>query len=221
MNEFEAVRRVIGPNWAVTAAWDGAADVAEYAGDRDRAEAYLRQGLEKARRGDIGLHVGMFGLRLVPYLLDRGDHDGASGLLRESESALNSVNRLDAFYRPMLALRRCQVALAMGHTVEAAAQLADLLPHDADDPPLFALLIEQLEAAGLLLASIQDPRADSIFGAVDRWTERSDAVPNPVVMGRRRVPLGRSGLIGGDDAPELSETVGLARRALREVESRV
>lgn len=212
---FEATRRVVGPNWAVTAAWNGATDVATYAGDRDRAETYLRQGLEKARLGDIGLHVGLFGLQLIPYLLDNGSDRAAADLLTEAESALRSVNRLDDFYAPMVELRRCQIAGASGRVGEAAAAMAALLPDDPWDPPSFSLLIEELEVAGLLLASVSDPRAASVFAAIDRWNAEADAVSNPVTIHRRRAWAGQYNAIGGDEAPELAQAVDIARKALR------
>jgi hypothetical protein len=218
---FEATCRVIGPNWAVTGVWYGAADVAEYGDDPDRAEAYLRQGLEKARRGDIGLHIGMIGLRLIPYLLDVGEVAVASDLLREAEAALASVNRLDDFYLPMIELRRSQIAGASGHVGEAAARLAEAIPDDVDDPAHFALLIEQLEVTGLLLASLSGPLAWDVFAAVDRWNDEAGAVLNPATIRRRRELLGRSALTGDVQAPGLGEALRAARQALSALVSTV
>ena len=218
---FEAARRVIGPNWAVTSVYDAAAEVAEYGGARDQAEAYQRQGLEKARRGDVGLHVGGFGLRLIPYLLDDGHHTAASDLLHEAESALRSVNRLDGFYRPMVALRRCQIAHATGRVGEAAKRMEELLPDDVDDPPSYAIVLEQLEVAALILASVDDPRASSIFAGIDRWSDEAGAVLNPVVVGRRRVPSGRTASTEDLEAPGLSEVLRAARQALSALASKV
>ena len=85
----------------------------------------------------------MIGLRLIPYVLDEGEVAAASGLLREAETALASVNRSDEFYAPLAELRRSQLVAASGDVGDAAAMLLDLIPDDVESSPRLGLVIEE------------------------------------------------------------------------------
>lgn len=211
---LEAARSIVGPNWAVPMAWEGAAVVAAYADDPARARHCLERGLEMARRGSIHNYVCRLALESIPYLIDQGDTGGAEALAVEAEQAMTVDGDAGPFYGPIIRLGLARVSLARGNVDRAARLVLDSLPTRLEEAPTIGVTMACLEMAALTLSLVGDQRARTVLAALDRWRVEAHMVENPTVERLRSRALENLPAQSAAEPIDLDEALDVARAAL-------